>query len=157
MPSNDKPASKFNVNFPGTTNVGHQQIGDVHTNNYNPVSNMTISINGNYIEQMPEKYRTSLVQFVEKVNEEIQKENVSHQLTAQFQTKINELAETTTELKESEVSEEKKTIHDRLRTLAKSLVKMSPTIARTVVGFTPLAPFSNLVGETFEAMIQDRL
>jgi hypothetical protein len=38
-----------------------------------------------------------------------------------------------------------------------SIVRMSPKIVRTVVGFTPLAPFKDLIGESFDKMVNAAL
>ena len=152
---NDKPANKFNINFSGPTNIGHQQVGDVYTNNYDPVSNMTITIDNRYIQQMPKEYRESLLQFIEKVNTEINKENIPPDKGAPFQTSINGLAEITTKMRDGNVpTGTKETVRERLKEVAKSLVRMSPNIARVALGFTPLAPFSNLAGDAFEKMVQ---
>ncbi len=124
--SEDKSSDKYKINFNAPTNINTQHIGDVNTSHYNPVSNMTITIDKMYAEQMQQKYRDSLTKFVDKVNEEIQKEKDTIPISkgAPFQTKVNELAEATAQLKEGEIDKDKReTIQERLKAVSKELVK----------------------------------
>jgi len=105
---------------------------------------------------MPEGFASSLVNFVNQINNEIKKEDINPIAVAPIKDSVNELAKTTTEVMHGEVKEEKRmtTIREKLKGVALSLVKLSPKIARTLAGFTPLAPFSELIGEGFDKMIE---
>lgn len=50
-----------------------------------------------------------------------------------------------------------RSIRDRIIAIGESLARMSPKIAQAVVGVTPLAPFSNLIGEAVEKIVQAAL
>jgi tyrosyl-tRNA synthetase len=129
----------------GTMNVKYNQ-------------NSPITVNNSFLNQLPEKYAQSLTSFTKIVNNEIQKgeENIAPESTGQLKKDLNGLAEESTALNKGQLAEEKKrSIRDRLKGVATSLVRMSPKIARTVINFTPLAPFSDLVEEGFEKMVSE--
>jgi len=50
--------------------------------------------------------------------------------------------------------EKKRRLRNSLESMAISLVKMSPKIAKLVVGATPFAFSADLVGEAFENMVK---
>lgn len=115
----------------------------------------SISIDNNYLTKMPSEYAESLKNFSETVNKELQRENVENpDAISELQENTNKVAEELVDVKPAEVKYSKKTgIRAKLAKMAESLVKMSPKIARTVINFTPLAPLSGLIGESFENMV----
>jgi hypothetical protein len=153
MESKGTPPPKFSVNFGQGTTIGTQHIGDVINSKVENTSTIGGVKNIN-VQQL----ESSLKDFVDKVSMEAQQEeNIPAEEAKTFQTKVNELARTTKDLNNGVNQEKKRTIRDRLKSVAVSLVKMSPKIARTIIGFTPLAPFSNLIGESFDNMVKAAL
>jgi hypothetical protein len=163
-PSENK--GKYNISFNQPT-IGHQHIGDVNTTEYRPKVTMTatITIDNRYVKDIPKPYADSLQEFAALLNREFKKQEVPPAVGAPIQTKVNELSEEAMKLKGEGIEgggrsideNKKKGIHGKLKALATALAKASPSIARTIIGFTPLAPFSELIGDTFEEMVQSAL
>lgn len=152
---------KFRITFGNNTSIGNQQIGDVHTTNYNPQTTFTntntITIDSKYLKDIPKEYAESLKQFVEDVNKEMIHENTINKDVSPIQTKVNELAEEATKLKDGLDEPKKKSMRQKFQEVATALVKVSPKIAQTLIGFSPLAPFSRDIGETFEVIVESVL
>jgi hypothetical protein len=118
----------------------------------------TITIENRLLENMSKEYKDSLQLFIANLNNEFQNEKSPIEEGKQIQAKVNELADATTKLKDAIVDEDKKQgIRNRLKDIAITLARASPNVAKTIVNLTPLAPFSQLIGETFENMIQTAL
>lgn len=150
---------KYNINF-GQSNIGYVHAGDVTATTYSPNITMTatITIDNKYAENMPKEYAESLKQFAALLNNEFEKNQVPPAIGAPIQTRVNELSEEATKLNQGTVDEaKKKGITEKLKALAVTLAKASPPIAKTIIGFTPLAPFSELIGDAFESMVQGAL
>jgi len=152
----DEPKSKFQTDFGGVGSIGYFHQGDVHAHEYKPEiisQSTTITIDNRYIQNMPEDFASSLERFAAILTEQLNKESNPAIIGAPIQAKINELAKETTTLKEGINDGKKKSIRDKLHSFAKVLVKASPRIARAVIPFTPLAPFTDLIGESFESIV----
>lgn len=122
----------------------------------------SITINKEYLQKMPQEYATSLEQLTNKINEQLKKEKVAPEKVVPLQESVNDLAKELTDVKQAQqpqtVSFEKKnTIGTKLVKFGKAIARASPTIASTVVGMTPLAPISGLVGEAFDKIIEHAL
>jgi hypothetical protein len=165
----ENPMAGFHIEQ-DVNKIGMQHIGPVDTEKYEPKIDMqegettvtTITIENKYIENMPKEYADSLQKFAKLVNDKLKEESPELARGApiqanELQTRVNELAEETTKVKEGVDEEKKKGIRNKLYGVAKALVKMSPKIARVIIGFTPLAPFGDLIGETFDSMVQGAL
>jgi len=148
------------VNFHGPTTIGYHHTGDVHAKEYKPVVNMPIMLEDRYLEGMPKNYRDSLVDFVNIINSKIQtqSEHIEPEKSKQFQTEVNKVAEVTSRINDTPVAEPKKrSIRERLKSVALALVKMSPSIASFVLSSTVLGPYSSLVGNVLEETIKAAL
>jgi hypothetical protein len=120
------------------------------------ITTSAININNEYLTKMPYEYAESLRNFSEMVNKEVQRENVDGYALSQLQQNVNEIAKEMIDIKQGETVKysKKSVIHAKLAKMAESLVKVSPKIAETVANLTPLAPFSILIGESFDKMIK---
>lgn len=155
-----KEKSKFNTVF-NIGSVGKINQGDVYTHtineDYDTTSN-TITINLKEIENMDPKYRESLQDFVAFLNKGFQKDKISPNEIAQIQKEMDEFSKEAATLSSVVDNENKKnSVRKKLKAIAESVVKVSPKIAETIASLTPLAPFSKLIGETFESMVQNAL
>lgn len=146
--SDENKSIKYQINQPNPT-IGKQDLGD----KTNPVYNDTVIVESSYVQQL----KGSLHDFVQKVEAEAQNERIPTAEVTTFKAKVNELEDETKDLNQGLTEQKKRTIRERLKSVAVALVKISPKIARTIIGFTPLAPFSNLVGESFENMVNSAL
>src|SRR5215210_405257 len=119
----------------------------------------SITINKEYLQRMPQEYASSLEQLTNKINEELKKENVPPEKVAPLQESANDLAKELTDVKQPQTVpfEKKNSIGSKLVKFGKAIARASPTIARIVVGMTPLAPISGLVGEAFDKIVEHAL
>jgi len=119
----------------------------------------SITINKEYLQSMPREYAASLEQLTKKINEQIKQEKLPPEKVAPLQESANDLAKELSDVKQPEAVpfEKKNSIGSKLVKFGKAIARASPTIARTVVGMTPLAPISGLVGEAFEKIVKNTL
>jgi hypothetical protein len=119
----------------------------------------SITINKEYLQKMPQEYATSLEQLTQKINEEIKKEQLPPEKVAPLQESANELAKELSDVKQPPAVpfEKKNTIGSKLVRFGKAIARASPTIGRIVIGMTPLAPISGLVGEAFDKIVEHSL
>jgi hypothetical protein len=119
----------------------------------------SITINKGYLQAMRPDYAESLEQLTGKINEELRKEKVPLEKVVPLQQSANDLAKELTDVKQLQAVpfEKKHSITDKFIKFGKALARASPTIARTVIGMTSLAPISGLVREAFEKIVEDTL
>jgi hypothetical protein len=119
----------------------------------------SITINKEYLQRMPQEYAASLEQLTEKINEELKKEKVPPEKVAPLQESANYLAKELSDVKQPKTVpyEKKHSIGSKLIKFGKAIARASPTIARIVVGMTPLSPISGLVGEAFDKIVEHAL
>ena len=116
----------------------------------------TININSQQAMQIPHEYAKALQAFSEIINQQLRAHNVLPEQVAPLQKEVNELVKEVEDVKPDEkISYTKKTtIKARLATLAESLLKALPKAAEITAAFTPLAPFSKLIGEGVEEIVK---
>ena len=149
-PVTNSPISSGNLqgpvtyNYSGTTEVN---VAD------------SITINKEYLQRMPQDYAASFEQLTNKINEEIKNEKVPPEKIAPLQESANDLAKELSDVKQPQAVpfEKKNTIGSKLVKFGKAIARASPTIARTVIGMTPLAPISGLVGEAFDKIVEESI
>jgi hypothetical protein len=119
----------------------------------------SITINKEYLQRMPQEYAASLQQVTEKINEELKKEKAPPEKVAPLQESANDLAKELSDVKQPETVpyEKKNTIGSKLIKFGKAIARASPTIARIVIGMTPLAPISGLVGQAFDKIVKESM
>ncbi len=136
--------------------AGHKESRIISTNIINE-----ISISNEYLDKMPPMYAESLKKFSNIINNQLQTEqHISPETILSLQESVNDVAKEMVDVKQGEQQqqqikfEKKSRIRTKLEAMAVRLVRMSPKIAKTVVGLTPLAPFKDLVREAFEGMVK---
>lgn len=124
--------------------------------NSNIVGKNILVINSQQLARMPDEYANSLQAFSETVNQQLKKHKVPPERVAPVQESINQLAKEIEDVKKvEEIGYAKKTdIKAKLAAVAEALMKILPKTAETIVAFTPLAPFSKLIGEGVEEMVK---
>lgn len=115
----------------------------------------TITINEKELKTVPAEYAKSLKEFESSINEELKKNKIEKEQIEPVQESLNELAKEMKELPPVEElpSHKKNKIGAKLANVAEGLLKILPKTAETIAAFTPLAPFSKLIGEGVEAMV----
>jgi hypothetical protein len=135
-----------NINYSGTTEVN---VAD------------SITVNKEYLQSMPPEYAVSLEHLMNRINEELKKEKIPPDKVAPLQESANELAKELSDVKQPQPEkvpfDKRNTIGSKLVKFGKAVATASPTLARIVVGMTPLAPISGLVGEAFDKIVEHAL
>lgn len=116
-----------------------------------------ITINQQQLAKIPDEYAKSLQAFSEAVNAQLKKHNVSKEEAAPVQESINELAKEVEGIKREEKIniEKKEDIKSKLTKAAIRLLKILPEGAETLATFTPLAPFSKIIGKGVEEIVKE--
>jgi ABC-type multidrug transport system fused ATPase/permease subunit len=116
----------------------------------------TINVNNEQLLKIPDEYAKALKDFSTSINEQITNHNIYQSQVAPLQESINELAKETEGIKpDQEVVVVKKTeLKTKFVNVAKNVLKVLPKTAETVAAFTPLAPFSKLIGEATQSVIE---
>jgi hypothetical protein len=132
-------------------NVGGDIIGIGVTGSGNVIGK-NISINEQQLASMPKEYADSLKAFMEQ----IKNYNIPPEQIKPIQDGINDLTKEVEGVKpEEKVSTVKqKALNSKFSIFVEKVLKVLPKTAETVVTFTPLAPFSKLIGEGVEQLVQ---
>ncbi len=117
----------------------------------------SINVGAGALERMPDEYSSSMQAFTENINQLLQKYKVEPEKVAPVQQKIDELAEQVADVGlEAEVDYEKEiSLKAKLVSAAAGLAKLLPRGAEVVAAFTPLAPFSKLIGEAVDVVVRN--
>lgn len=130
--------------------------GNIIGKNINVDISGTVSINSQILNKLPEEYSTAFKQFTEKINEQIKKNNLMPQQVQPIQESITELAKETEGItldKEPSILK-KQTWKEKFFKLLRHVLPVLPKAAETIAAFTPLAPFSKIIGETVEKVVE---
>ena len=128
------------------------------------VGSGTISVKDERLYNLPSKYSESLKEFTEKINSELQGQKISEDEKNAINNNIDELAKEVEEAKVEEGKEnelpraKKRELNGKLGTVIKTVLKILPTAAKIGSSFfAPLSPFSDLIGEKVEDIVNDYL
>jgi hypothetical protein len=128
------------------------------------VGSGTISVKDERLYNLPAKYSESLKEFTEKINSELQNQTISEDQKNTINNNIDGFAKEVEEAKVEEGKEnelpraKKRELNGKFGTVIKTVLKILPTAAK--IGFSlfaPLSPFSNLIGEKVEDVVNDYL
>ena len=145
------------------SNVG----GDVIGTNVSGTSNIigkdinvdisgTVNINSQILNKLPEEYSNAFKEFTEKINEQIKRNNIIPQQVEPIKESINELAKETETIHPNEEPSiiKQQSWKEKLFRVFKSVLPVLPKTAETIAAFTPLAPFSKIIGESVEKLVE---
>ena len=120
------------------------------------VSLSGITLNAQDLARMPGEYAASLKQFSEVVNAQLAAHQVPPEKIAPVQEQLHALTAEVAEVKPGApvAFTRKAGITSKLASMAKGLLKILPQTAETLAAFTPLAPFSKLIGSGVDEMIK---
>jgi hypothetical protein len=132
-------------------NVGGDVIGIGVAGSGNVIGK-NIVINKQQLKNMPSEYAESLTKFIE----EFKKYNIPPEQAKPIQNGLNDFTKEVEGLKpEEKVSIVKqKSINSKFSIFAEKILKVLPKTAETVSAFTPLAPFSKLIGEGVQHLVE---
>jgi hypothetical protein len=144
-------------------NVG----GDVIGTNVSGTSNIigkdinvdisgTVSINSQILNKLPEEYSNAFKEFTQKINEQIKKNYIIPQEVQPIQESINELAKETEVISPDEEPSilNQQSWKEKFFRVLRNVLPVLPKTAETIAAFTPLAPFSKIIGESVEKLVE---
>jgi hypothetical protein len=132
-------------------NVGGDVIGVGVTGSRNVIGK-DISINKQQLENMPSEYAESITKFIE----ELKKYNIPPEQVKPIQDSLNDFTNEVEGIKPEEkiTTVKQKNLNSKFSTFAEKILKVLPKTAETVSAFTPLAPFSKLIGEGVQQLVE---
>jgi 2,3-bisphosphoglycerate-independent phosphoglycerate mutase len=129
----------------GTISAGQIAVG----------KNAKIIIDQRQLTKSPNEYMKSLQAFSEAINAQLKEHNISQEKAAPVQESINELVKEVGSIKPEEKIniERKEEIKARITKIAIRLLNILPEGAEVLTAFTPLAPFSKIIGKRIEEIV----
>jgi len=133
--------------------VGVEGTGNIFGKN---ITVGKINVNANQLKKMPNEYGTSLKDFSESVNNLVKINKIPEEKVAPVQKSIDELAKEIEDVKQDEkISFDKKTdIESKFKRVASNVLRLLPKGTEALAAFTPLAPFSKLIGQGVKELVE---
>jgi hypothetical protein len=132
-------------------NVGGSVIGVGVTGSGNVIGE-NITINKQKLDNMPLEFAQSLVKFME----ELKKYNIPPEQAKPIQDSLNDFTKEAEKIKlDEKISTVKqKNLNSKFSVFAEKVLKVLPKTAETIAAFTPLSPFSKLIGEGVQQLVE---
>lgn len=142
-------------------NVGGDAVG-VGVSGSGNIIGKTIDISGTVIisnqqlKNVSSEYAGGLKAFSESINQQLKANNVPPDKVKPIQESINELIKESEGIKpERQVGVIKQSdLKSRFINVARHVLKVLPKTTETVAAFTPLAPFSKVIGEATQYLVE---
>lgn len=116
-----------------------------------------ISIDLGQLEKIPKEYADSLKAFLDAINQQLEANNVPSDKVAEIQKNVDEFSK---ELEGVNPGQDpgivkKSNLKSKLMNIAKAMLIILPkTVPAVLSAFTPLQPFSQLIGEDTEMLVK---
>jgi hypothetical protein len=117
----------------------------------------SINISDQQLQKIPDEYANSLKAFTDAINQQFKANNISSEKVDEVQKNVDEFSK---ELEDVRPGQElgiirKTTLKSKLINIAKAALTILPkTLPVVLSAFTPLAPFSNLIGEDTQIIVK---
>jgi hypothetical protein len=134
--------------------VGVSGTGNIVGRHVNAASGLQLS--PALLARLPGEYASSLTAFSTAVNRQLADKNIPAEQVIPVQKEVEALVKDVEEIQADKPIPiiKKAGITTRLAAIAKGLLKILPQTAETVATFTPLAPFSKLIGTGVDEVIK---
>ena len=116
----------------------------------------SVNISNQQLQNVPTEYANSLKSFSETLNQQLKANNVPPDKVKPIQESINELVKESEGIKpDQQIGIIKQSnLKSKLINIAKHVMTVLPKTTETVAAFTPLAPFSKLIGEATQHLVE---
>jgi hypothetical protein len=133
----------FGVGFSGSNNVIGENI---------VVGSGTINVSENQLQKIPNEYAQALKEFSDSINQQLKGRQIPKEEVESINNSLNELAKQVEDVKAGSEGEEidyvKQTeVESKTASLIQKILYVLPEAAETAATFTPLAPFSKIIGK----------
>jgi flagellar hook-length control protein FliK len=124
------------------------------------VGSDTINVSQQELSKIPAPtYANALKDFSESINDKLTGKHIPEEQVKEVNNNLNELAKEVQDIKPGEEKQitptKKSSLNGKFESVIRTVLKVLPTTARIASSFTPLAPFSSLIGETVEKVVAD--
>jgi len=157
---NDRTNSKSSTNISGNQGdvigVGFSGSGNIIGKNI-VVGSGTINANQTEIQNIPNEYAIAIKDFSDSINEQLKGRQIPEDKVKSINKDLTELGKEVKDVKPGE--EDKVDVVKKLQvevktiSLVQKILEVLPETAETVATFTPLAPFSKIIGKTIKNII----
>ena len=137
-------------------NVGGDVIGVGVRGSHNIIGK-NISIGPEQLQKIPREYADSLKAFTDALNQQFRANNVSLDNVAQVQKNVDDFSKELEGVKPGQDPGiiKKSNLKSKLINIARAALTMLPkTVPAVLSAFTPLQPFSQLIGEDTEILVK---
>lgn len=125
--------------------------GNIVGKNVKITGNVTLS--NQQLSKISNEYAKSLEAFTQALNQQLEKHKVPAEKAAPVQEAVKELAKEMEGVRSDQVTTIKsKQLNAKVSGVIDAVVKILPKATETLIAFTPLAPFSKLIGEGVEQL-----
>jgi hypothetical protein len=136
--------------------VGVSSSGNIIGKNV-VVGSGTINVSENQLQKIPDEYGRALKEFSENINQQLKGKQIPEEEVKAINNNMNELAKEVEGVKpgkEAEVDYVKQTqVETKTASLIQRVLNVLPEAAETAATFTPLAPFSKLIGKGTQQIV----
>lgn len=136
--------------------VGVSGSGNIIGKGINVDISGTVTIDSQVLNKLPAEYAQALKGFADNINEQLKRNNIASQQVLPIKESLNELAKETEGLTPDKVPSilKKQTWNEKFFRVLKNVVPLLPKTAETIAAFTPLSPFSKIIGESVQHLIE---
>ncbi len=123
------------------------------------VGSGTINVSQTQLQQIPNEYATALKEFSEQINNQLKGKQLPEEQIKSVNNSLEELAKEVQDVKpekegEQEIDYAKQVnIESKTVSVIQKVLNLLPEAAETAATFTPLAPFSKLVGKGIKTVV----
>jgi coproporphyrinogen III oxidase-like Fe-S oxidoreductase len=122
----------------------------------------TINVNENQLQKIPNEYADALKKFTEILNQQFKDQQVPKEQVQEINNTLQDFAKEVEEVKPEEEEKEKinpgkrRIFNGKFGKVVQTVLKVLPTAAKIGSSlFAPLAPFSDLIGESVQKVVDD--
>ena len=117
----------------------------------------TINIDTLGLEKIPSEYSKALKDFSEKLNQQSLSNKIPKQEVKPIENEIKELVKDVEKIKnvESVTPTERRILNGKFAGMVEKVLKVLPKTVEVISTFTPLSPFSKIIGETVENLVTE--
>jgi hypothetical protein len=140
----------FGVGFTGSGNIIGKNI---------VVGSGTINVSKQELAKVDSEYANALQEFSNNINQKLKGQQIPEEQVQEINNRLNELTKEVEGIKPGQEEgidyEKQKNIEAKTGGLIQRILKVLPQAAETAATFTPLAPFSKLIGKGVEQLVDE--
>jgi methyl-accepting chemotaxis protein len=154
--------SSINIDHAGGDVFGVGVSGSGHIIGKNVVvGSGTINVSQTQLQQLPNEYATALEEFSDEINNQLKGMQIPEEQIESVNNSLEELAKAVQDVKPAKEGNEQEqidytkpgNIESKTANVVQKVLNILPEAAETAATFTPLAPFSKLIGKGVDQIV----